>query len=150
MMKATHTLSGAVMAQGYLAWMGLPMDPAYFTNPKALAFAFPAAAACLIGSTFPDIDIKLKIFGHRTVTHWFPPFLIAAFVSWLYFIPSIFLFCGAALLHIFLDAFTKMGVPILSPFGKRYGFCWVVTGGTSEILVVIALLSSGLGIWHFA
>ena len=150
MMKATHTLSGAVMAQGYLAWMGLPIDPSYFTNPEALAFAFPAAAACLIGSIIPDIDIKLKIFGHRTVTHWFPPFLIAAVVSWLYFIPSIFLFCGAALLHIFLDAFTKMGVPMLSPFGKRYGFRWVVTGGASEILVVIALLSSGLGIWHFA
>jgi membrane-bound metal-dependent hydrolase YbcI (DUF457 family) len=150
MMKATHTLSGAIMAQGYLAWLDLPLDPAYITNPKALAIAIPAVAASLVGSTFPDIDIRLKLFGHRTVTHWFPPFLLAAIIGWIFFIPSLFLFSGAALLHIFLDAFTKMGVPVFSPFGTRYGFRLIATGGASEMFVILALMFSGAGIFHFA
>lgn len=149
MMKPTHILSGAILAQGYLAYLGLPMDPAYIAHPKALAISLPSAAACLLGATFPDIDMKLKIFGHRTVTHWFPPYLLVALFGWFFMTPCLVLFCAAALLHIFLDAFTKMGVPMLTPFGSRRGFRLFATGGAAEMLVIVALLFGAAGIWHF-
>lgn len=149
MMKPTHTLSGLVLAQGYLTWLGVPVDAASLTNPKLLMFSVPTVAACVTGAVFPDIDIRIKLFGHRTVTHWFPPFLAGAVLAWLLFLPSVFLFCTACLLHIFLDAFTKMGVPLMSPFGRRYGFRLFATGGAGEMIAVVALLFGSAGIWRF-
>jgi|GEM_PF-1605328 len=93
-----------------------------------------SCAALAVGSVAPDV-LDRKIAGgnksvwkgiHRTITHWPPlyPILLAI----LYFSgPSIpepfarlaFMVVLGALIHVSLDFFTPMGIPVIPPFRRK-------------------------------
>ncbi len=143
MKKSTHLISGALLAEAYILWLGVPTDMYYLTHPMVLSTGMTAGGICLAGSVFPDVDLRLRVFGHRTLTHWPIPYAIGAILAWFGGWSLAFLFCASVLAHIFLDSLTKMGVPIFTPFGRRYGFRLIYTGSVFEMLVVLVLCGIG-------
>lgn len=143
MKKPTHLLSGLLLTETYIVWLGVPLELAYLVHPLVTSVVCMTAGVCLAGSVFPDIDLKIPFLGHRTLTHWPIPYLLGAFVFWHYAMAYPFLFCLAVLVHIFLDSFTKMGVPVVKPFGRRYGIRRVTTGSIAELFFVFALCAAG-------
>ncbi len=130
-----HFLSGVLLAEAALISYGIPLEPTTFLNEisnfsgplseysnSLTASAIAISATCLLGSIFPDIDIKLSFTQHRTLTHW--PILyivLGVFAIW-YSNLYLILFSIGALIHLGLDSLTPMGIPIKHPFGRRFSF----------------------------
>lgn len=100
----------------------------------------PISVLGLIGSTLPDIDLKVGI-PHRTITHG----LIFAFVTSILAISisrSIgIIYVISIASHLILDSYTKMGVPLFYPYKKKmYGARKVLTHGREDCLVLIISL----------
>lgn len=120
MRKRTHLMAGAVFS-------------------LACSCSAPATALVCIGSLLPDIDTassslgkKFKFIGaffeHRGFTHSLLFFLLTSMIN-----P----YLGIGVLsHIILDMFNPVGVELLCPFGRKFGFPivnkWFVTGSKSE------------------
>ena len=107
----------------------------------------PPVIGSFVGALFPDIDLGIPGLEHRTLTHWPVPYLagvvLAHFVgfSWgLYF-------CIGCLVHIFLDSFSLMGVPLLTPFGRRGGFRIMRVGGFSESIAAVVMGALMYALW---
>lgn len=112
---------------------------------------------------------RASIIPHRTITHWPAIWIALAFVAYLSpslgLVPSglTVLFAAAlygvafgGLFHCFIDIFSPMGIPLLTPFGKRtalgpkpntQGAHLYTTGRWSETSVVIGLLALAAGSW---
>lgn len=99
----------------------------------------------MIGSIIPDL-LEMGIIRHRTVTHWPPPWIVLAFVSyeicrlspniWIYIFTFI---CIGALLHLGEDYLSLTGIPFRSPVTRRKGFGMYVTGTMEESLLAISI-----------
>lgn len=137
----------------YLTALGIGLAGAAVVMPE---YGLPAAGFLLMGavsgSRAPDHlegeFLNHRIIRHRTLTHWFPFWLIVLILgihettrtslSWL-----LVGYSGAALLHIFCDALTPMGVPVLTPW--RRVSLRMVHGWAGELtVIVLAFLSAGL------
>ena len=134
----THILAGIILTEGCLIFSGFKLQTQTFLDPYVLKECLPFFAAFFIGSIFPDFDFMLPI-PHRTVMHW--PLVYAGFALLTFFnYPLVFVFCIASLVHVLMDSFTMMGVPIINPFGKKYGFGLMITGGYKELTFSVLLL----------
>jgi inner membrane protein len=98
---------------------------------------FPTCLA-MIGSIIPDL-LEMGIVRHRTVTHWPPPWIILALVSFVacWFFPNIYLYifcflCIGALLHLGDDYLSVTGIPFHSPGSPRRGAGMYATGTMGE------------------
>lgn len=139
MTKHTHVLSGIVFIEGVMLYHGISLN--HLMAPEVLSFILPYFGASLLGAIFPDVDMQVSsIIKHRTLTHWPIFYLFGIIISYYYSIPYLTTFCMACLVHLALDFFTMMGIPLFHPFGKRYGLRWVNVGRKKE-LIVFALLS---------
>lgn len=91
----------------------------------------------IIGATLADWDIKLGI-KHRTITHSLIALLITTAPVMLFNFDIGIIFGFNFLMHLILDSFTKMGVPFLYPFNKRYyGMRIVKTGGITDYSITL-------------
>lgn len=112
-------------------------------------------AGAALGSTLPDIDIKLGI-PHRTYTHYWPLYGIC--LGTVYYVDKTtklttlehivmevltWVFIGA-LLHIVEDSFTVMGVPWIVPRDpqRRFSFKITKTGGVFEKLMILVCVGA--------
>lgn len=91
----------------------------------------------ILGAVTPDLDLVLRI-KHRTITHS----LIALFLTTITVITFNFsigvIFGVNYLIHLFLDSFTKTGVPLFYPFSKKYyGFKLIKSGGIIDLVVCL-------------
>lgn len=103
---------------------------------------FPTCMA-MIGSIIPDL-LEMGIVRHRTVTHWPPPWIVLALVSygacrhspnvWMYLFSFI---CIGALLHLCEDCLSVSGIPFRSPHCARRGVGLYVTGSLGEAVLVM-------------
>jgi len=149
--KFNHTLSGILLSAGIIT-VKYPAIEMNLLHPSVLESAMPLAAGALIGSVFPDIDIRIPGLEHRTITHWpliYGTGLVLSYFagySWLFF------FCIGCLVHILLDSLSLMGVPLLNPFGKRRGFKLMAVGSYAEVLcsVIMIMLIGILCVWEAA
>lgn len=99
-------------------------------------------ASAMVGSTLPDLDLRLGI-PHRTLTHWWILYAGLAAVSEVLPLPSVpplanhvvYWLCIGALFHILEDSVTPSGVPLLLPFGKNFSFNLSRTGGKLEYVL---------------
>ena len=75
-----------------------------------------------IAATFPDIDLKIPLMGHRTWTHGLMVMIITTIIA-SSFSSYIGMIWGVGYLsHLISDSITRMGVPFFYPFvKKRYG-----------------------------
>ncbi len=116
----------------------------------ALAFAvtggFLFSIIATIASTLPD---RLELGGlikHRTATHfWGWPTIGVLLILLFLKVHSVVLVVLLGLLfgytaHLFEDSLSKSGVPIVSPYGKKYGMGLYVTGTTSETIAMAVLV----------
>ena len=93
----------------------------------------------IVGSTFPDIDLKIGI-KHRTITHS----LLALFLTTLPLfvfnedLGIVFFFNFVS--HLVADSCTKMGVPLFYPYPKKYGLRFIKTGSSLEYLSIVILI----------
>lgn len=97
----------------------------------------------MFGSIMPDL-LEMGIVRHRTVTHWPPPWIVLALVSYgacrhspnvlLYFL---FYTCVGALLHLGEDYLSVTGIPFRSPGSTRRGAGLYVTGTVGEAVLVM-------------
>lgn len=104
---------------------------------------FPSLMA-MLGSIMPDL-LEMGIVRHRTVTHWPPPWIALAIVTygacrlssnvWLYFLLFI---CIGALLHLGEDYLSVTGIPFLSPGSPRRGAGLYFTGTVGETVLAIS------------
>ena len=105
---------------------------------------FPTLIA-MLGSIMPDL-LEMGIVRHRTVTHWPPPWIVLALVSygacrhspnvWLYFL---FYSCVGALLHLGEDYLSVTGIPFRSPGSPRRGAGLYVTGTMGDDVLAISV-----------
>lgn len=114
MKTVTHRLAGIVLAVAVISHAG-----DYFM-----------AAGIVAGATAPDWmempkwsdGMRRSVIPHRTVTHWFLPWVAVFLYSMMHegaHWALITGFTAGAMLHIAMDAMTPMGVPILNPFSRR-------------------------------
>lgn len=110
---------------------------------------FPKIAIIgIVASVLPDIDLKLKI-RHRTITHS----LLALFASTI-FVMAINISVGVIfgvnyLIHLVLDSFTNMGIPLLYPFFKKhYGPRLMLTGSIVELYICLLAVLSISTVWY--
>ena len=105
---------------------------------------FPTLVA-MLGSIMPDL-LEMGIVRHRTATHWPPPWIVLALVSygaswlspnvWLYFL---FFTCIGALLHLAEDYLSVSGIPFRSPISHRRGAGLYVTGTIGEAVLALSI-----------
>ena len=121
----------------------------------------------IIGSTFPDIDIKIGLV-HRTWTHWLPFYIFPAvyifyslndpsFASNIFiklFFSFLAWFCIGASMHILEDCITYSGIPLLSPTTSgyppkafmlsnqsRFSLMLTTSGGSLEKIIMIIVIA---------
>ena len=128
------------------------------------AYAIPAA---VVGSTFPDIDLKFADLipakgkkktlwrTHRGITHH-PFVVLALFLLWVYLSTAypqykfywdyLYGFWVGYLSHLVLDAFTKLGIPVGFGYYPRFSLKLMKTGGVGEkvFFAVLVLLFIGI------
>ncbi len=166
MKKRTHLLSGVLLSEIIIKFhYQFPLSDSFYIN-KPLSEFFESGVflesnlfillsvllCCMVGTVFPDFDIfifpdKNYFTGfkkpgkfHRTITHWSPVYVFLIFLSFDLDNHFLKLFSISCLAHILLDSFTKSGVPILTPFGNRYGFNYVFVGGWGEKLFALSFI----------
>ena len=128
------------------------------------------ALGTLLGSSFPDIGEIVQFFGrwraslipHRTLTHWIPLYVIliialptiAPGMPWWALNLARGVCCGS-LLHIVLDAFSPVGIPLFNPFGTRVSVgpsrsggkpCLYRTGTAEELPVIMLSVIAIVGL----
>ena len=147
--KFNHTLSGILLSAGIVT-VKYPAIGMNLLHPSVLESAMPLAGGALVGSVFPDIDIRIPGLEHRTITHW--PVIYGTGLVLSYFAGYLwlFFFCIGCLVHILLDSLSLMGVPLLNPFGKRRGFKLMVVGGYAEALCSVIILIGIFCVWVVA
>lgn len=98
----------------------------------------------------------IRLIPHRTVTHWFAPWLaasiglVAALLAGQPFILAIPLgFCLGALLHISGDWMTPMGIPALNP-KRRTSLRVGASGGPAEALWLLMIWVPAVGAAYVA
>jgi inner membrane protein len=135
----------------------------------AFLFGVPAYAvpAAVIGSTFPDIDLKFSDLipskgkkktlwrTHRGITHH-PLVVVALFLLWVYLSKTypqykfywdyLYGFWVGYLSHLVLDAFTKLGIPVGFGYYPRFSLKLMKTGGIGEKVVFVLLVIAFIGI----
>ncbi len=99
----------------------------------------------MLGSIIPDM-LEMGIVRHRTATHWPPPWIVFAVVSFVAcgFSPSIWLYlfffiCVGALLHLGEDFLSVTGIPFGSPGSRRRGAGLYVTGTMGEAVLAMSV-----------
>jgi inner membrane protein len=110
---------------------------------------FPTIMA-MIGSIIPDL-LEMGIVRHRTVTHWPPPWIILALVSygacrlspkvWLYLF---FFICIGALFHRGEDYLSVTGIPFRLPGSPRRRAGLYVTGSMGEAFLAMSVVGFSL------
>jgi len=106
---------------------------------------FPTLMA-MLGSIMPDL-LELGIIRHRTVTHWPPPWIVLALLSFgaCRFFPNVWLYlfffiCIGALLHLGEDYLSVTGIPFRSPGSPRWGAGLYVTGTMWEAILAMSVM----------
>ena len=151
--KRNHALSGILLAEGSLALISpslLTLPGLNYVFQNDVSTVFYVVAGSIIGAVFPDIDLRIPFLEHRTLTHWFIPYLAGLIAAYFYDYYLALFFCIGALVHILLDSLSLMGVPIWTPFGRRKGFRLMRVSGPLEIVATILILGCIYGIWLFA
>ena len=150
--KFNHTLSGMLLSEGIIAfkcpslltWQGF----AYVIGDvHAFATVFPVVACPVIGAVFPDVDMRIPGLEHRTITHWPIIYGVGLILAYLAGYLWLFLFCIGCLVHILLDSLSLMGVPVLTPFGKREGFRIMRVGSYTELLCSVIMIVGVFSVW---
>ena len=146
----THLLGGLVFS--YL--LGVPN------------YAIPAA---VIGSTFPDIDLKFSslvpqkgkkktLFNtHRGITHH-PMVVLVLFLLWVtlekfypqykFYWDFLYGFWVGYLSHLVLDILTPLGIPVGTSYYPRLSLKLMKTGGVGEKIFFLLLGISFFGILY--
>ncbi|MDQ5988224.1 MAG: hypothetical protein CSYNP_03982 [Syntrophus sp. SKADARSKE-3] len=134
----THIMSGALLGEigaigiGATA-VGMLSDGHMFYHVAVIG------GASILGSVFPDIDVRIPGLKHRTITHWPIPYVCGVLLGFLMRNNLFSFLCLGALIHIFLDSMTVSGVPLLSPFKKYKGFSFIRTDHFQEIPLRLAM-----------
>lgn len=140
--------------------------------PATMAGAAFAAGAAL-GGRAPDrlevpwvdrFDQRRSLIPHRTLTHWPPLWLVAlagaywvvtASIGWPTLLGWLLLgYVGSGLLHLAIDAGSGSGIPLFTPFGRRYSYHLYRTGSIRELgllsvlLGAFALIGGVIQWWH--
>lgn len=167
MNKPTHVIGGVTAGIAVNQFI-VPHITNSAITPESIVGIASVMAGAFIGSVLPDIDHKGSFIGrrlkpisfilhhtvgHRGMTH--APLvsvifvtvlsfgvlhLTTGFVQTMLFYFLLGLFAGIAS-HLFLDALTKGGIPLLYPFSsKHYSIGRFKTGGIGEYVVSFALI----------
>ena len=146
MTRANHTLSGILLAEGIIAFISPSLltiaGISYVLQDKAMCVAVPPIiVGSMVGAVFPDIDLRIPGLEHRTLTHWFIPYVAGILLAYFLVYSWVLFFCTGALVHILLDSLSLMGVPIWTPFGKRKGFRIMRVGNFSEVIAALLMVT---------
>lgn len=120
MTKKTHMMVGAAA-----------------TIPIFLISKNPYLLIGLIGSTIPDIDLRIGI-KHRTITHGFIALISSTLAISLFNIYVALIWGLNYSIHLILDSFTKTGVPLFYPYNKKYyGMKLICTGQSEDLFICL-------------
>lgn len=106
--------------------------------PIIIANYSPITFIGLLGATAPDWDMLFGI-EHRTITHSFIALLTSSLIVYIFSYNAGLIWLIAYISHLILDSFTKMGVPLLYPFKKKYYGLKLIKTGSSEDLFICLL-----------
>jgi inner membrane protein len=100
-MKKTHLFTGIALTIPFISLSNIILLPA------------------VIGSVAPDWDYRIGI-KHRTITHSLIALIISSAFLGTFNIKLGLLWALNYTVHLLLDSLTKMGVPLLYPWRKKY------------------------------
>jgi membrane-bound metal-dependent hydrolase YbcI (DUF457 family) len=116
--------------------------------------------------------VRVSVIPHRTITHWWPFWLVAAalVVAWPVHVPAIHLFAARAIevgdisrmalagftaggfMHLLMDVPNPTGIPIMTPMAhSRWSLHWWKSGNSLEPLagMVMAIMACAV-LWGVA
>jgi len=111
------------------------------------------------GSILPDLMDRAFSFGsqqvwkeiHRTISHWPPVYLMLAVGGWVSGLDIVGWLALGGLVHCLTDMLTYYGIPIRTPFGKRFSLSLLRVGSLADyvfcfspLIVGVVLLLFGL------
>jgi len=137
--------------------------------PEAVGFLFGSTAPDTLEMSYKKLGSEGtkawhygRIIKHRTLTHFWPLWVAALYLS-IMVIPSysslhqilnyhidLVILLNAAFLgyiagglgHLITDSATPMGIPLKTPYGKRFSFNLYKTGGIEWLFLTPLLISS--------
>lgn len=125
MTKKTHVASSCLLTTVLVVYTPLSI--------------IPSAIGGFIGAVLPDYDFFVG--KHRGFSHSIICALIVGIIGCLFNVNFGVALGFSYLLHIVLDSFTKMGVPILKPFNDNYyGFKLIKSGGSEDLFICIVII----------
>lgn len=160
MTKTTHLIGGFTVCGIILVSTGDGLD----LTPSGVV---SCAAAIMVGSLFPDVDIPTSkaghlvkpastminaACGHRGVFHAPLLYLVAILIGgamWPAWSMLLYAFGIGVASHLILDMLNRNGIPLFWPMKKRISFASVSVGGFVEWLIRIVLMSASLLLMGF-
>jgi membrane-bound metal-dependent hydrolase YbcI (DUF457 family) len=134
MLNSTHLLFSFLFGSLFLDYI----------HPSSLIAKIIFAALLLIGTSLPDLDLKIPSLKHRGILHTIWPVILILILNVVLarFLP----FSIAALAlgygsHLFADAITKEGVTPLSPLSKQEIKGPIKVGSLAEFVVAAIILT---------
>lgn len=128
---------------------GVLVACAFWSTYQGIALA--AIPCAYFGGTAPDwLEIahaeysekyhrwmRKSVIPHRTITHWWPLWLISTLVAFYgthgFLQIGLIGFLSGGWMHLLMDIPNPTGIPILTPLAKsRYGFGWWKSGNKVE------------------
>jgi inner membrane protein len=115
-----------------------------YAHPTSLLAKIIFAALLLIGTSLPDLDLKIPSLKHRGILHTIWPVILvlivnAIFAKYLPFsIAALALGYGS---HLFADAITKEGVAPLYPFTRQEIKGPIKVGSWAELVIATIVLA---------
>jgi len=115
-----------------------------YIHPASLIAKIIFAALLLIGTSFPDLDLRIPSLKHRGILHTIWPIVLILIVN--YFLKNYVPFSIAALAlgygsHLFADALTKEGVKPLYPLTRQEIKGPIKVGSLSEFVIAAIVLT---------
>lgn len=128
----------------------------------AIILALSFFVGVLVGSRSPDWleisffinDKNKRVIKHRTLTHspwlWLFVIFISSMFATDYPVMSLFGIGWAAgsILHILIDMGSPTGIPLGSPFGKRFSYYLYSTNKLSELYLIMPILAATAGYFY--
>lgn len=134
MLNSTHLLFSFLFGSLFLDYI----------HPASLLAKVVFAALLLIGTSFPDLDLRIPSLKHRGILHTIWPIILVLILNAVLarFLPfSITAFALGYGSHLFADALTKEGVKPLYPLSKQEIKGPIKVGSIVEFILAAIILT---------
>jgi membrane-bound metal-dependent hydrolase YbcI (DUF457 family) len=112
-----------------------------YLSPPTLLGKIIFAALLLIGTFFPDLDLKIPALKHRGIFHTIWPVLLILIVNFVFMKYSILALAIGYGSHLIADSLTVFGVAPIYPISEKRIRGPIKTGSFTEFCIAAVILT---------